>query len=79
MSGPLNGTVMWLTMRQLFARRRLWLAIAFSLAPLLFTLIFRLLVDDGPASETTFFTTLTREIVIGTLLPLAARAPMYSQ
>lgn len=72
MSGPLNGTVMWLTMRQLFAKRRLWLAIAFSLAPLLFTLIFRLLVDDGPASETTFFTTLTREIVIGTLLPLAA-------
>jgi ABC-2 type transport system permease protein len=72
MSGPLNGTVMWLTWRQLFAKRRLWLAVAFSLAPVLFTLIFRVLVDDGPASETTFFNTLIREIVIGTLLPLAA-------
>jgi ABC-2 type transport system permease protein len=72
MSGPLNGTVMWLTWRQLFARRRLWFAVAFSLAPMLFTLVFRVLVDDGPASETTFYNTLTREIVIGTLLPLAA-------
>jgi ABC-2 type transport system permease protein len=72
MSGPLNGTVMWLTWRQLFAKRRLWLAIAFSLVPLLFTLVFRVLVDDGPASETTFYNALTREIVIGTLLPLAA-------
>jgi ABC-2 type transport system permease protein len=72
MSAPLNRTVMWLTWRQLFARRRLWLAAAFSLAPVLFTVIFRVLVDDGPASETTFFNTLMREIVIGTLLPLAA-------
>jgi ABC-2 type transport system permease protein len=72
MSGLLNRTVMWLTWRQLFARRRLWFAIAFSLAPVLFTLVFRLLIDDGPASETTFYNTLTREIVIGTLLPLAA-------
>jgi ABC-2 type transport system permease protein len=72
MSGPLNGTVMWLTWRQLFARRRLWLAISFSLAPALFTLVFRVLADDGPSSEATFFNTLTREIVIGTLLPLAA-------
>ncbi len=72
MSGPLNNTVMWLTWRQLFAKRRLWLAIAFSLAPALFTLVFRVLVDDGPASETTFFNTMIREIVIGTLLPIAA-------
>jgi ABC-2 type transport system permease protein len=72
MSSPLNGTVMWLTWRQLFAQRRLWLATAFSLAPVLFTLVFRVLADDGPSSETTFFGTLMREIVIGTLLPLAA-------
>jgi ABC-2 type transport system permease protein len=72
MSGPLNRTVMWLTWRQLFARRRLVFAIAFSLAPVLFTLVFRVLVDDGPASEATFFNSLIREIVIGTLLPLAA-------
>jgi len=72
MSGPLNNTVMWLTWRQLFAKRRLWLAIAFALAPAFFTLVFRLLADDGPSSEATFFGTLIREIVIGTLLPLAA-------
>lgn len=72
MSGPLNRTVMWLTGRQLFAKRRLWLAAAFALAPVLFTLVFRVFVDDGPASETTFFNNLIREIVIGTLLPLAA-------
>src|SRR5262249_27053556 len=72
MSSPLNGTVMWLTWRQLFARRRLWLATAFSLAPVPFTLVFRVLADDGPSSETTFFGTLMREIVMGTLLPLAA-------
>jgi ABC-2 type transport system permease protein len=72
MSGLLNRTVMWLTWRQLFARRRLWFAIAFSLAPVVFTLVFRVLVDDGPSSETTFFNALIREIVIGTLLPLAA-------
>jgi ABC-2 type transport system permease protein len=72
MSSLLNGTVMWLTWRQLFARRRLWLATAFSLAPVLFALVFRVLADDGPSSETTFFNTLMREIVIGTLLPLAA-------
>jgi ABC-2 type transport system permease protein len=72
MTSPLNGTVMWLTWRQLFARRRLWLAVAFSLAPALFTLIFRVFVDDGAASEATFFNTLIREIVVGTLVPLAA-------
>ncbi len=71
MSGPLNNTVMWLTWRQLFARRRLWLAVSFALVPLLFTLIFRVFVDDGAASETTFYNSLIREIVIGTLLPLA--------
>lgn len=72
MNMPLNRTVMWLTWRQLFAKRRLWLATAFALAPVLFTLVFRVFVDDGPASEATFFNNLIREIVIGTLLPLAA-------
>jgi ABC-2 type transport system permease protein len=72
MSAPLNGTIMWLTWRQLFARKRLWLATAFALAPLVFALFFRVFDDDGRASETTFFNNLLREIVIGTLLPLAA-------
>lgn len=72
MTGPLNRTVMWLTMRQLFARRRAWIAVAFALAPLLFTLVFRLVGDDAPDSRVAFLTSLSLQIVLGTLLPLAA-------
>jgi ABC-2 type transport system permease protein len=72
MSGLLNQTVMWLTLRQLFAKRRLWIAVVFSLAPLLFTLVFRIVGDDGPEARVAFLTTLSLEIVLGTLLPLAA-------
>ena len=72
MNALLNTTVMWLTWRQLFAKRRIWLAAMFALAPLIFTLAFKLLGDDGRDSRLAFFTTLNREIVIGTLLPLAA-------
>jgi len=72
MSGPIDRTVMWLTWRQLFARRRLWLAIVFALAPLLFTLVFRVVGDDGPESRLAFFGGLDRDVVVGTLLPLAA-------
>ena len=72
MTSPLNGTVMWLTWRQLFARRRLWVAVAFALLPALFTIGFRILADDGGAARASYFNSLSREIVIGTLLPLAA-------
>ena len=41
MTGPIDSTVLWLTWRQLFARRRLYLAAAFSLAPLVIALVFR--------------------------------------
>ena len=71
MSGLVNRTVMWLTWRQLFARRRIWFAAAFALAPLLFTCVFKLVADDGEGSRVSFFTSLAAEIVIGTLLPLA--------
>jgi len=71
MSGILNSTVMWLTWRQLFARRRIWFATAFALSPLLFTLVFRVIADDGDASRVGFYQGMIREIVIGTLLPLA--------
>src|SRR5438105_1034395 len=41
MTGIVDSTVLWLTWRQLFARRRLWLALAFSLLPaLLYSAIF---------------------------------------
>jgi len=72
MSGLLNRTVMWLTWRQLFARRRIWLAVAFALAPLLFTLVFMVVGDDGTDARVGFLSVLQRDIVIGTLLPLAA-------
>jgi ABC-2 type transport system permease protein len=72
MTGIVNRTVMWLTFRQLFARKRLWFAAAFAAAPLLFTLGFLLVGDDGGEARTAFFSTLNREIVIGTLLPLTA-------
>src|SRR6185312_9032953 len=71
MSGLLNRTVMWLTWRQLFARRRVWLAVAFALAPLLFTLVFMAVGDDGTDARVGFLSVLQRDIVIGTLLPLA--------
>ena len=67
----LNRTVMWLTWRQLFARRRIWFAIAFSLAPLLFTLVYRVIADDGDTARVGFYQALCSNIVIGTLLPLA--------
>jgi ABC-2 type transport system permease protein len=67
-----DGTIIWLTWRQLFARRRLYLAAAFSLTPLLLALLFRVLVPDAGASGAEFLTGLVRDFVIGTLLPLAA-------
>jgi ABC-2 type transport system permease protein len=72
MNGPLDRTVLWLTWRQLFAKRRLYLAAAFSLAPFLITIIFRLTASAVQEASVGYMTTLLREIVIGTLLPLAA-------
>jgi ABC-2 type transport system permease protein len=68
----IDGTIVWLTWRQLFARRRIYLAAAFSLTPLVVALLFRVLVPDSDASSVEFLTGLIREFVIGTLLPLAA-------
>ncbi len=72
MSFDVDRTIIWLTWRQLFARRRLYLAAAFSLAPMLIAVVFQLLVDDSAAAGAEFLMGLEREIVIGTLLPLAA-------
>ena len=68
----MNSTIMWLTWRQLFARRRIWFAVAFALLPLAFTLLFRVVADDGDASRVGFYHAMVREIIVGTLLPLAA-------
>jgi ABC-2 type transport system permease protein len=72
MIGGVDRTIVWLTWRQLFARRRLYLAAAFSLTPLLVALLYRLLISDSAASSEEFLTGLIREFVIGTLLPLTA-------
>src|SRR4029079_18491937 len=68
MSAFLNPTVMWLTWRQLFARRRLWFALAFALTPALFTLVFLVVADDGNSSRAGFYQGMLREVVLGTIL-----------
>jgi ABC-2 type transport system permease protein len=72
MNSPIDTTVVWLTSRQLFARRRLYLAAAFSLLPMLIAIVFRLTAGDLEHASASFLITLYRDIVIGTLLPLAA-------
>jgi ABC-2 type transport system permease protein len=72
MSGPFDRTVLWLTWRQLFARRRIYLALGFSVLPLLFTVFFKFAAEDGDGVRFSFFSMLNREIIIGTLVPLAA-------
>ena len=66
-------TVAWLTWRQLFANRRLYLALAFALIPVAVTLLFKWLVPEASGNApTTFFTTIEKQVVVGTLLPLSA-------
>ena len=69
---PLHPTVVWLTWRQVFANRRAWLAVLFSLAPLAIALLVRSFSPDMAKDGHGFYLLLLKEIVIGTLLPLAA-------
>jgi len=68
---PINRTVAWLTWRQMFAQRRIWVAAGIALLPAVVTVLFRAVADPS-AEQTGFFAVLQREIVLGTLLPLAA-------
>jgi len=72
MIGAVDRTVMWLTFRQLFVRRRLVAAVLFSLVPLVITLIFRAGHERTSQETLRFALMLYREIAVGTLLPLAA-------
>jgi ABC-2 type transport system permease protein len=65
-------TVAWLTWRQLFARRRAWLAGAIAVIPFLLTFIYRLSSSDMEGDRITFLMTTNRELVLSVLLPLAA-------
>jgi ABC-2 type transport system permease protein len=69
---PIHPTVVWLTWRQIFANRRLYLALLFSLAPLVVAVIFRSFTPDVAGDSRGFYLILQKEIVVGVLLPLAA-------
>jgi ABC-2 type transport system permease protein len=69
---PINGTVAWLTWRQMFANKRLYLAMIFSLAPLLVAVLFQMFSPNPAKDAHGFYLIMEKEIVIGTLLPLAA-------
>jgi ABC-2 type transport system permease protein len=72
MNALLDPTVAWLTVRQLFVRRRLIAAVTFALAPVLIAALYRATNGGGDADSARFFATLCQEIVISTLLPLTA-------
>jgi ABC-2 type transport system permease protein len=69
---PISPTVAWLTWRQMFANKRLYLAILFSLLPLIIAVLFRSFSPDPVKESHGFYLLLEKDIVIGTLLPLAA-------
>lgn len=68
---PIHPTVVWLTWRQIFANRRLYVALLFSLAPLVVAMAFRSLTPDLAGDSRGFYLILEHQIVIGVLLPLA--------
>lgn len=69
---PFNSTVLWLTRRQLFAKRRVYVAIAVLLVPTLLALLVRFNAAEGDLDAVGSLTTIYREIVLGVLLPLTA-------
>ena len=71
MTGVLDSTVMWLTLRQLFVRGRVIAAGIFALIPSLAAVSYRISRPDDPG-PIEFLVGLFSEIATGTLLPLAA-------
>jgi ABC-2 type transport system permease protein len=73
---PIDLTVMWLTWRQLFAGRRVLVVSLLAFAPALIAVIFRVVVSQpdgmGMDGAEDFLSTLSGDIVVGTILPLAA-------
>lgn len=72
MNAAAIGTVTWLTWRQLFARRRVWLAIIAVVLPFLMTFFYRLASEDNEGDRISFLMTMNRELVFGVLLPVTA-------
>jgi ABC-2 type transport system permease protein len=69
---PFNRTVIWLTWRQLFARRRLFVALAVLVIPALITLLVRFNAAEGDLDAVGSLSMIYRDIVLGVLLPLTA-------
>ena len=69
---PFHRTVVWLTRRQLFAKRRVYVALAIVLAPALIALLVRFASGEGDLDAVGSLTRIFREIVLGVLLPLTA-------
>lgn len=65
-------TVAWLTWRQLFARRRGWLAAAIIVFPFVLTFLYRLSSEDREGDRLIFMLNMNRDMVVGVLLPLTA-------
>jgi ABC-2 type transport system permease protein len=72
MSGVLNRTVMWVTLRQLFVRQRLITAIVVMLVPLTITFFFLAARERPDMMAGRFLMNMYRELVVGTILPLTA-------
>src|SRR3954468_34713 len=68
---PLNGTVMWLTRRQLFAKQRLMVALILLFVPALITVIYRM-SSGGAPDDGSFVTMVSSDIIIGVLMPIIA-------
>src|SRR4051812_32267527 len=69
---PFNSTVIWLTRRQLFAKRRVYIALAVLVIPALITLLVRFNAAEGDLDAVGSLSTIYRDIVLGVLLPLTA-------
>jgi ABC-2 type transport system permease protein len=72
MTGPINTTVAWLTLRQLFTRNRLIASAFFAVSPLVVTLFFRATAHPHDATGLQFLRELYSGIVAFVLLPLSA-------
>lgn len=69
---PFHRTVIWLTRRQLFAKRRVYIALVVLFIPALITLLVRFNAAEGDLDAVGSLTTIYKDIVLGVLLPLTA-------
>lgn len=69
---PFHRTVVWLTRRQLFAKRRAYVALAVLLVPSILAALVRFNAGEGDLDAVGSLNTIYKEIVLGVLLPLTA-------